>query len=212
MMNKFIKAVCLSIVLSVAVFAQNDADDEYNKNEYYVGFSHQQVDEGGRRNLNGFEGSYTRNIKRYLGIRGTVSGAFESTTLRGSIPNPPGGTFEFQQDFNRSVVNFLGGVQIKDNASKARFKPFAFALGGVAVNRSQFKNLACTSGNCPPTIPFPGNVTFTDTGIAGAFGGGLDIKINKKIDFRAIQVDYNPIYSNSRVDNNFRIGIGIVFK
>jgi hypothetical protein len=211
-MNKFIKAICLSIVLSVAVFAQNDSDDEYNKNEFYVGYSHQRVDEGGTRNLNGFEGSYTRNIKRYLGIRATVSGAYEHTTLHGSIPNPAGGSFEFQQDYNRSVYNFLGGVQFKDNASKARFKPFAFALGGVAVNRSQFKNLACASGNCPPTIPFVGNTTFTDTGIAGSFGGGLDIKINDKIDFRAIQVDYNPIYSNSRVDNNFRIGVGIVFK
>jgi len=212
MINKLIKAICLSIVLSVAVFAQTDNTDEYNKNEFYVGYSHQQVDEGGRRNLNGFEGSYTRNIRRYLGIRGTVSGAFENTTLRGTIPNPAGGSFEFQQDYKRSVYNFLGGVQFKDNASKARFKPFAFALGGVAANRSQFKNLACTSGNCPTSIPFITNATFTDTGLAGSFGGGLDIKINDKIDFRAIQVDYNPIYSNSRVDNNFRIGIGIVFK
>jgi hypothetical protein len=211
-MNKLIKAFCLSVVLSISVFAQTGSDEEYNKNEFYAGFSHQQVDEGSRRNLNGFEGSYTRNFNRWFGIRGTVSGAFEKTTLRGSLPNPPNGSFEFQQDYNRSVYNFLGGVQIKDNASKARFKPFAFALGGVAVNRSQFKNFACTSGNCPPSIPFAGNTTFTDTGLAGAFGGGLDIKINDKIDFRAIQVDYNPIYSNSRVDNNFRVGIGIVFK
>ncbi|HEX8370035.1 MAG TPA: hypothetical protein VF604_15920 [Pyrinomonadaceae bacterium] len=212
MINKLIKAICLSIVLSSAVFAQTSNDDEYNKNEFYGGFSHQQVDEGGRRNLNGFEGSYTRNIRRYFGIRGTISGAYENTTLHGAVPNPSGGSFEFQQDYNRSVYNFLGGVQVKDNASKARFKPFAFALGGVAVNRSRFKNLACASGNCPPATNFIGNATFTDTGIAGAFGGGLDIKINDKIDFRAIQVDYNPIYSNSRVDNNFRFGIGIVFK
>ena len=211
MINKLIKAMCLSMILAVAVFAQNDTDEEYNKNEFYGGFSHQQVGAGSRRNLNGFEGSYTRNFNRWFGIRGTISGAYESTTVRGTLNNPAGGTFDFQQDFNRSVHNFLGGVQIKDNASKARFKPFGFALGGVAVNRTQFKNLACTS-NCPTTPPLITNATFTDTGLAGAFGGGLDIKINDKIDFRAIQVDYNPIYSNSRVDNNFRFGIGIVFK
>ncbi|HLM02310.1 MAG TPA: hypothetical protein VK400_14760 [Pyrinomonadaceae bacterium] len=212
MMNKFIRAICLSIVLSVAVFAQTDDSDEYNRNEFYVGYSHQQVDEGSRRNLNGFEGSFTRNVKRYVGIRGMVSGAYESTTLQGAVPSPAGGSYEFRQDFNRSVYNFLGGVQFKDNASKARFKPFAFALGGVAVNRARFKNFACTSGNCPTGIPVFNNTTFTDTGVAGSFGGGLDIKINDKIDFRAVQVDYNPIYSNSRVDNNFRIGVGFVFK
>ena len=213
MINKLIKALCLSIILSVSVFAQTgDADDDYNKNEFYAGYSNQQVGGGSRTTFHGFEGSFTRNVSRYVGIRGTISGAYSNRTLRGSLPNQGGGSFEFQQDLNRSVYNFLGGVQFKDNASKARVKPFAFALGGVAVNRRQFKNLACTSGNCPTPIPFIGNSTFTDTGIAGAFGGGLDVKINNKIDFRVIQVDYNPIYSNSRVDNNFRIGAGIVFK
>jgi hypothetical protein len=212
MMNKFIKALCLSFVLSVAVFAQTNDSDEYNKNEFYVGYSNQQVDAGSRRNLNGAEGSYTRNFNRWFGIRGTVSGAFENARLGGSLPNPAGGTYDFQQDFSRSVYNVLGGIQVKDNASKARFKPFAFALGGVGINRTRVKNLACTSGNCPTTIPLINNQTFTNTGFAGSFGGGLDIKINDKIDFRAIQVDYNPIFSGGGVRNNFRIGVGIVFK
>jgi hypothetical protein len=50
-----------------------------------------------------------------------------------------------------------------------------------------------------------------ETGFGGAFGGGLDIKINDRIDFRAIQVDYNPVYTNRSFDNNVRIGVGIVF-
>jgi hypothetical protein len=210
-MNKYIKAICLSIMLSVSVFAQTSTDD-YNKNEFYVGYSNQQVSGGNRTTFHGFEGAYTRNVSRYFGIRGAVSGAYRNRLLQGTIPIQTGGSFTFQQDSKRSVYNFLAGVQIKDNASEKRLKPFAFALGGVAVNRSQYKNLACTSGNCPVTPPIANNVSFTDTGIAGAFGGGLDIRISDKIDFRAIQFDYNPIYSNTRVDNNFRIGIGIVFK
>ncbi len=213
MINKLIGAFCLSVVLSVFAFAQTtDADDDYNKNEFYAGYSNQQVGGGNRTTFHGFEGSFTRNVSRYVGIRGTVSGAFDNRTLQGTITNSPGNSYSIRQENNRSVYNILGGVQFKDNASTARFKPFAFALGGVAVNRSRFKNLACTSGNCPSPIPLLNNNTFTDTGIAGAFGGGLDIRVNDKIDFRAIQVDYNPIYSNSRVDNNFRIGVGIVFK
>lgn len=213
MMNKLIKALCLSIVLSVAVFAQTDAgatDDDYNKNEFYVGYSNGQVGGGNRTTFHGFEGSYTRNITRYLGIRGTVSGAYDNSTI--VFPAfGVNGTFALEN--KRSVHQFLGGVQFKDNASKARFKPFAFAMGGVAVNRSAFKTPICVAGNCSGTvIPFPSNTAFTDTGIAGSFGGGLDVKLYKKIDLRLIQVDYNPIYSNSRVDNNFRIGAGIVFK
>jgi hypothetical protein len=211
-MNKLIKAICLSIVLSVSVFAQSDSDDDYNKNEYYVGYSNQQVESGNRQTFHGFEGAYTRNVSRYFGIRGTISGAYNNRVLQGILFDPILGNYTFQQETKRSVHQFLGGVQIKDNASKARFKPFGFALGGIAVRRSQFKNLACTSPNCPTTIPIFSNATFTTTNFSAAFGGGLDIKINDKIDFRAIQVDYNPIFTGGQVLNNFRFGVGIVFK
>jgi len=239
-MYKLIKALSLSILLSIAVFAQtttdtaannsdsgdskkaaNSADQtttpgEYNKNEYYIGYSNQQTNRFGRTGFNGIEGSYTRNVSRWFGIRGSLSYAKSERTFRGTLSNPAGGTYDFQQDNIRSVTNILGGIQIKDNASTKRFKPFAFALGGVAINTSKFKRLACVSSgtttNCPASIPLINNFTFTDTGISGAFGGGLDIKITDRIDFRAIQFDYNPVYSNSRVDNNFRFGIGIVFR
>lgn len=189
-----------------------DTTTTYKKNEFYVGYSNQQVDTFGRSMFHGVQGAYVRNVSRWFGIRGDISYARKDNTIRGALPNPAGGTYEFQQDFKRSVANFLGGVQIKDNASTKRFKPFAFALGGVAVNTTRLSNLACTSGNCPTGIPIFNNAKFTDTGIAGSFGGGLDIKINDRIDFRAIQFDYNPVYSNTRVDNNFRFGIGFVFK
>lgn len=215
-MSKLIKAFCLAVVLSVGVFAQTTAIEDYNKNEFYVGYSNQQVGNANRSTFNGVEGSYTRNVSRYFGIRGTISYAKNDRTLAGTLTDPVTGPYNFQQTNRRSVYNFLGGVQIRDNASKKRFKPFAFALGGGAHNRNRFENLACVSTNtppnCPATTPVVNNQTFSDTGIAGAFGGGLDIKINDRIDFRAIQVDYNPIYSNSRVDNNFRFGVGIVFK
>ncbi len=239
-MNKIIKAICLSIFLSAGVFAQAQTqtlaqDDknnlpagestreiinqprttlskEYNKNEFYVGYSNQQVDTFGRTTFHGIEGAYTRNVHRWFGIRADISYARSDRTLIGTLPNPSGGTYTFQQTNNRSVVNFLGGIQVKDNASTKRFKPFGFALAGVAVSSNTFKNLACTSSNCPADIPIFNNVTFRDTHFSGAFGGGLDIRINDKFDFRAIQVDYNPIFRNGTVNDNFRIGIGIIFK
>lgn len=216
MLNKFILgALVFTLFVSVG-FAQTTSTEDYNKNEFYVGYSNQQVDEGSRSTYNGIEGSYTRNVSRYFGIRGTFSYAKNDRTLAGTLTDPVIGPYNFQQSRLRSVYNVLSGIQIKDNASTKRLKPFVYALGGVAHKRSRFENLGCVSTNtppnCPATIPVVNNRTFSDTGIAGAFGGGLDIKINDRIDFRAIQVDYNPIYSNSRVDNNFRFGFGIVFK
>lgn len=214
-MYKLIQATFLLFVFSFCALAQTA--EEYNKNEFYVGYSNQQVGSVARSTFNGVEGSYTRNVSRYFGIRSTLSFAKDNRTLQGSVLNPEGGTYNFRQDNNRSVYNFLAGVQVKDNASTKRLKPFGYALGGVAHNRNTFKNLACVSSssspsNCPSTPPIFDNVTFSDTGLAGAFGGGLDIKINDRIDFRAIQADYNPIYSNSRVNNNFRFSVGIVIK
>lgn len=211
-MHKLLKAFCLSVVLSATVFGQTTSTDEYNKNEFYVGYSNQQVKDFQRTGFNGIEVSYTRNVHRYVGIRGSVSYARNNRKFQGTLNDPVVGNYSFQQENNRSVYNFHGGVQFKDNASKARLKPFAFALAGVAHNRSRFEGLACSSPNCPTTVPIANNQTFSDTGFSGAFGGGLDIKINDRFDLRAIQIDYNPVYSNSRVENNFRFGIGIVIK
>jgi hypothetical protein len=208
-MHKFIKAFCLTIILSVCVSAQTNSD-EYNRNEFYVGYSNQQVNDFRRQPHNGFEVSYVRNVHRYVGIKGDFSAAYRNRNFPVLFSTASGdGSYRFENE--RSIYNFLGGVQVKDNASTARLKPFAHALVGVAHNRNKTKNFTCVSncsGQALPLIPF----STSDTGFSGAFGGGLDIKINDKIDFRAIQVDYNPIYSNQRVNNNVRFGIGIVFK
>lgn len=209
---------CLTIVLSGGVFAQTGSD-EYNRNEFFAGYSNQQVGNGNRRTFNGFEASYVRNVHRYFGIKADFSAAYKNENFTAPViveEIVTGTTTTFRladvnADYRRSVYNFLGGVQFKDNASKSRVKPFAHALVGVAHNRSSRKNAGCVA-NCTSVNLNTLNFNRSDTGFGGAFGGGLDVKINDRIDFRAIQVDYNPIYSNSRVDNNFRFGIGFVFK
>ncbi len=207
-MNKLINALCLTFVLYMAVYAQNDSD-EYKKNEFYVGYSNQRVEVGGRRAFNGIEVSATRNFNRYFGIKADVSAAQRSSSSTYQLSNGTT-TNTVTTDVNSSLYNFLGGIQVKDNATKARFKPFAHALVGVAHTRDRFATF-CTEANC--TIqPLVGNFKINDTGFGGAFGGGLDIKVNDRIDFRAIQVDYNPVYTRSSFDNNIRISVGIVFK
>lgn len=210
-MNKLIKAFSLTIFLSICVFAQ-DNSDEYKRNEFYAGYSNQQVDNFDRQSFNGFEAAYVRNIRRYVGIKGDFSAAFRKNDFEGSLPTLiPGGTVaSFRGKNTTSLYNFLGGVQIKDNASTARFKPFAHALAGVAHIRNT-SSITCTSGNCSTSFT-PGSFTFSDTGFSAALGGGLDVRINDKIDFRLIQVDYNPIRTGGSWNNNVRFGIGFVFK
>ncbi|HVE55223.1 MAG TPA: hypothetical protein VNB22_00235 [Pyrinomonadaceae bacterium] len=210
-MYKFINILCLTFVLSVAAFAQTNTD-EYKKNEYYVGYSNQQVDAGNFQTLNGFEGAYVRNVHRYFGIKADVSAGYRRDSFNFSVSDPTNGNYSYSGKYSTAVYNFLGGVQVKNNASKARFKPFAHALAGVAVRRFKNSPLICTAGTCPTFILNANGGTFTNTNFALAVGGGLDIKINDKIDFRAIQVDYNPIFGTGSRQDNVRFGIGFVFK
>ena len=219
-MFKFIKFLCLTCVFTVTAFAQNSQTQtttttgEFRKNEYYVGYSNQQIDGAGYNSANGFQGSYVRNLTRYMGIKADFSAAFNKETFEYTTNDPttPGNpTYTVRQRSNNSTYNFLGGVQFKNNSTNARFKPFGHALVGLAVLRNKI-NAACTSAYCPPFITNTPNFTYTSRNLAFAVGGGLDIRINDKIDFRVIQVDYNPIWRGGGFwQKNFRIGTGIVF-
>ena len=217
-MYKLIKFLCLTCVCTFTAFAQNQqtrtttTTDEYRKNEYYVGYSNQQVDGGSYNSANGFQGSYVRNIKRYMGIKADFSAAYDKETIEYTTTDPISNTpYSIRQKTSSSVYNFLGGVQFKNNASNARFKPFGHALVGLAVLRDKF-SVSCTSANCPAYVTNFPTFDYTSKNLAFAVGGGLDIRINDKIDFRAIQVDFNPIWrGGGSWQKNFRIGAGIVF-
>ncbi|HEY0461683.1 MAG TPA: outer membrane beta-barrel protein [Pyrinomonadaceae bacterium] len=210
-MNTLIKILISTCVLCAGVFAQTNGD-EYKKNEFYVGYSNQQIDRGNYRTANGVEAAYVRNIHRYFGIKADFSGAFRSDEFQVSSSDTINGNYSYRGKGNNSYYNFLGGVQVKNNVSRARFKPFAHALAGVAVTRSKNDALTCVSGTCPTFITNSVPFTFNNTNFAMALGGGLDIKINDKIDFRAIQVDYNPIFRGGFRQDNIRFGIGFVIK
>jgi opacity protein-like surface antigen len=53
--------------------------------------------------------------------------------------------------------------------------------------------------------------SFSDTELAIGLGGGVDIHLNKRIAIRAIQVDYFGSFADT-LENNARVGTGIVFK
>lgn len=220
-MKKLFLAFCVVIITGVFAFAQSTSD--YKKGEFYVGYSNNQVDTGANSNsgnaardffndrlsFNGFEVSGVANISRYVGIKGDISGAYKSETFAGTVGTGATAT-NVTFDTKNSLYNFLGGVQFKDNSSTARFKPFGHVLAGAGHARYKVDNVTCSNTavtNCSSLI-----TSDSETGLAAAFGGGLDIKVSDHVDIRAIQIDYNPIRFSGSTDHNFRFGFGVNFK
>jgi opacity protein-like surface antigen len=212
-MSKLMFLVILIVACASMSFAQSTSD--YNKVEFFGGFSHNRVDTGiddsdddlgdiisESEGFNGFNASVTGNITRYFGLKADVSGHFKKK----DFPVAGFGTVSFDS----SIFNFLGGVQVKDNSKEARFKPFAHALVGAARVRTEvnFSNGFCTA--ILPS-PCPADTSESQTGLAGAFGGGLDFRVSDRVDIRAIQLDYNPTRIDGTTQHNFRVGVGIVF-
>lgn len=215
---KVLFALSLIVFSAIAIAAQSE---EYQKSEFFVGYSYSnpEVNFGvgpvaavgvyrTRIGHNGFNGSAVVNVHRYVGIKGDVSGAYKSGRFAFNVPSGIQSMPVVTVAFNgkSSVHNFLGGMQIKDNSVGGRLKPFAHALIGVARRSSTIPGGGFT---CVGIIPCPGSTK--ETALAGAFGGGLDVRLKKRFGIRLFQVDYNPIKYDAGVDHSMRLGVGLIF-
>ncbi|HEY6186313.1 MAG TPA: outer membrane beta-barrel protein [Pyrinomonadaceae bacterium] len=167
--------------------------DEYKKWEFFGGYSAMQfdtlagdtsntaVDEvlGGRNTLRGFNASITRNFTKYFGVKFDYS-----LHLREDNFSRPAGS----GTVDSTVQNFLGGIQVKNNSEDGPwFKPFGHALFGMANQKIDVDS---------PQLPAVFGVSdlhVNETSFAMAFGGGVDIRLNKRFDVRAVQIDWNII-------------------
>jgi len=196
-MRKLVLSFFLLAVCAPAALAQSD----YNKLDVFAGFSHNRVDTGignddpdlddivnEREGFNGFNVSVAGNVSRYVGLKADY--AYHRKTL-----NVDDGVDFFE--IKSSLHNLVGGVQLKDNAKDTKVRPFAHAMVGVAhatISENTF------------------DISESETGLAGVFGGGIDIRVSKRVDFRVVQFDYNPTRLGGETQHNFRVGIGLVFR
>lgn len=218
MIKKAIFVFALAAAAAVSASAQPQPVSDYKKTEFFVGYSNGQVDTGidsgnsavdffrDRESFNGVNASGVYNFSRFLGAKADFSATYNNKSFSGDTG---GANVSFKN--NNSLYNFLGGIQVKDNANEGVFKPFAHALVGVGHARAKFKDYTCTptTGVCP-TVVVP-DTTFSETGFAAAIGGGIDVRLNNRIQVRAIQVDWNPVRIDGSTQNNLRLGAGIVF-
>jgi hypothetical protein len=179
-MRKILLATLVVAFAATVGFSQNK--DEYNKFEVYGGYSHARVDFGGgdREGFNGVEAAVTGNLSRYFGIKGDYG--FHRKTF-----NDAGVTVK------ANTNTLVGGVQIKDNSTETKIKPFVHAMVGFTNARVSFLGTSDSS-----------------TGWAGVFGGGLDIRASRHVDIRVVQADYAPTRVEGETQNNFHVGVGIV--
>lgn len=217
-MRKLLLLASFILACASVSFAQTTSDD-YNKVEVYGGYSHNRVDTGisdddpdfsdivnEREGFNGFETSVTGNVHKYAGLKFDFSGAYRSDNFTS------GG---FTGNVDSSIYNILGGVQLKDNRKEGgTVRPFAHFLAGVAHQRL---NVDSTGLN---TLIGVDSFEADDTSFALGLGGGVDVRVHPRVDIRAIQFDYNPVFSGDQTiqgqtfpgqtQHNFRIGAGIV--
>jgi Outer membrane protein beta-barrel domain len=208
-----------ALFLAIAVLTSSSlaaAQSEYKRWEVFAGYSHNRVDTGisdedpdvddiidEREGFHGFNTSITRNVSRYIGLKFDFSGHFKEKDF-----DFPIGVGTSTLNLDSRLLNFLGGVQVKDNSTDATFKPFAHALVGGAHRKIK----VTFSGVCIAIVPSPcPNFTQGDTGFAGAVGGGIDIRASNRVDIRVIQFDYNPTRIANNTQHNFRVGVGVVF-
>jgi Outer membrane protein beta-barrel domain len=160
--------------------------------------------------LNGGGGWAVYNFNEYIGVKMDLQGYGSNHTgfvIPPSTKFPGGGTGNVQGN----LFTYLFGPQIKVRAHG--FQPFGHLLLGGAhsnVYGNAFKTIcqpvagACAGSKSPAGDAF-----------ALAFGGGVDIPINKVVSIRPAEIDYlYTRFTNQFTNagqNNFRYSAGVNF-
>lgn len=152
--------------------------------EVMGGYSYLRPDSSGAAlSMNGWQASVTENLNHWFGGTAEFSGYYANAT---PASGPP--------DINVNAQSFLFGPQFSHRKSSS-FTPFGHILVGA------FRGSQGYLGISQPKTDF-----------AAAFGGGIDIKIHKKVALRIIQADYIATpFLNQRQDN-IRLSAGIVLQ
>ena len=222
-MRRLAACVLLVCVCAPLSKAQKNGNDRFPRFEIFGGYSsietndhtfrfspgfnasNTDFDEGGR----GFEVAFTRNLTKYFGILGSFSAHFSRD--EGLIPltppcaQPPCTPITQNASLNPRLFNFLAGPELKGR-NHTRLTPFVHVLFGITHTTATFK----TAG---PALTL--SRTDADTGFALTFGGGFEVRILRRVSFRA-----SPHYSKAFVGssalppqrvNSLGYSVGVIF-
>lgn len=188
MRNLFIVA-CLLLLMPCLALAQ-DAP----RVEVFGGYSYLRGDEEDfpETDLHGWNVSGNVNLNKWFGVKADFSGHYNDFQISPGV----------KADLNTHL--FLGGVQFTSYKYE-KASPFVHALLGVA--RSGFSVSSAVAGTGPRSLH--------DNAFALVLGGGLDVRINKALAWRAAQIDYVlTTFDDLRDDrqHNLRLSTGLVLR
>ena len=212
----------LFLTALVALCASLTYAQERSRPELFVGYSYENTASGiesgdfagtdipsttleNNFNLNGLNVSGTGYLTKRFGITGDFSASFGRRT----------DDFGVAQARSRlSLYKITVGPQVKFFNAR-RVTPFVHALLGIA--RRSLRVEPVDAG-----VTSIASATDSTTDFTMNLGGGVDVRLNDRVDVRVIQVDYNPIFLRNRTieglnfpgrtANGVRVSIGLVFK
>lgn len=188
-MKRLLTLATLILISTITALAQ----DDYKRFEFFGGYSALHLDNlagdtsspaindvlGEKQTLRGFNLAAGYNFHKYVGAKFDYS-----LHLREDEFTRPLGS----GTIDTTLQNILGGIQVKNNSEDGpTFKPFGHALFGIAVQKVDVDS---------PQLPALFGISdfhTNETSFAMAFGGGLDIKLNNRLDVRVVQIDWNII-------------------
>lgn len=211
-MRNLLLLLGIILVSAPASLAQSD----YSNWEFFVGYAHERANNGADRldlrgravsptgatsrvdfvseriPYNGVSTEVVANVHRNIGLVVNFAATFANTDFVDALSG---------RRFNARVSRYLllGGTRFNWRNSSP-FLPYAHALFGVARYHADFRNNDFT---CPDTH---------DTGFAMALGAGLDIRASSRIDIRAAQVDYLPVFFSHGREDGLRFSAGVKIK
>jgi opacity protein-like surface antigen len=168
--------------------------------EVFGGFSYlrDDWDSDDIRDLRGWNASVNYNLNSILGVKADFSGHYNNRTYGFGVPVDIASYEVREKDYT-----FLFGPQFSYRKNE-RIVPFAHVLLGV--RRRTISTSLYDIGF--ETI----NDSFSDNAFSTAFGGGLDLKLTKRMAVRLVQADYLLSRFYGRTQNNLRIGTGLVVR
>jgi opacity protein-like surface antigen len=137
---------------------------------------------GNSFSLNGWQASITENATDWLGLTQEFGGAYGTERLQG-----------LNNHFN--MFSILSGPRFSYPRLKG-VTPFAHALFGYDQM----------------TVSLPGtSLSVRSSSYAMALGGGMDVKLSRRLALRLFQADYYMTRDFGSTQNNLRFSAGIVF-
>jgi len=198
-----------ALALASTAFAQRfEAFGEYSYLQY-----NPTINGLNSRALNGGGGGVQVNFAKILGIKAELNG-YMSTQTEVNVTSPigtpigviPVGTYKS----NASMFTYLFGPVIRYPGKRVR--PFGELLfGGAHTNLYTQLNSSLIANGGKVNVSTEAQHPFTM-----AFGGGLDVAVNKHFAVRLAQVDwmltrFTNIWTNTNNQNSFRFQAGGVF-